>query len=129
MSFGASFMDEIFFFDSYALIEIVKGGENYSPFTKSDIVTSKLNLFELYHILLRDTDERTAKQALAKFHEFSIDFDIDAIQDASKMKLAYKRRNLSMADCVGYCLAGQLGIPFLTGDSQFQDMPNVQFVT
>ncbi|MEK6960353.1 MAG: PIN domain-containing protein [Nanoarchaeota archaeon] len=122
-------MDEIFFFDLYALLEIVKGGEKYKHFTESDMVTSRLNLFELYYILLRDTDERTALLALDKYYDFSIDFDIATIQDASKMKLTYKRRNLSMADCVGYCLAGQLGIPFLTGDCQFRDMPNVQFVT
>ena len=90
------------------------------------MVTSRLNLFELYYILLRDTDERTALLALDKYYDFSIDFDIATIQDASKMKLTYKRRNLSMADCVGYFLAGQLGIPFLTGDCQFRDMPNVQ---
>lgn len=121
-------MDEIFFFDSYALLEIIKGSEGYKQFTESDMVTSRMNLFELYYILLRDTDEKTAQQALKKYYDFSIDFDIETIQDASKMKLTYKRRNLSMADCVGYCLAGQLGIRFLTGDCQFQDMPNVQFV-
>lgn len=40
----------------------------------------------------------------------------------------YKNRRISMADAIGFTLAAKLGVPFLTGDRQFEDLPNVEFV-
>jgi PIN domain nuclease of toxin-antitoxin system len=37
-------------------------------------------------------------------------------------------KKLSTIDCVGYSVANRLKIPFLTGDREFADMSNVQFV-
>ena len=34
-----------FFFDSYAIFEILKGGKNYEKFKKCRITTTKLNIF------------------------------------------------------------------------------------
>ena len=33
-----------------------------------------------------------------------------------------------MTDCVGYVVAKRVGVKFLTGDREFKDMPNVEFV-
>jgi predicted nucleic acid-binding protein len=33
-----------------------------------------------------------------------------------------------MVDCISYALANRLGIKFLTGDMQFEGLPNVEFV-
>ncbi len=61
-------------------------------------------------------------------YPLAIDYDKNTIEMASRLKLQYKRRNLSMTDCIGYTIAKNLGIKFLTGDKEFQDLENVEFV-
>ena len=117
-----------FFFDSYAFFEILKGNNNYQHYKKCKIVTTKLNLFELYLGLLRDIDEETAEKYLETYYPFVIDFDKVIIKSAAKLKNKLNKRNISMADCIGYSLAKQLEIKFLTGDKEFESLDNVEFV-
>jgi len=120
--------DECLFFDTYAFFEILKGNPNYNEYALSGIITTKLNLFELYLGILRLVDENSAKTALDKYYAFVRDFDENVITNAAKMKKELNKRDLSMTDCIGYYLANQLGVKFLTGDEQFKDMTNVEFV-
>ena len=39
-----------------------------------------------------------------------------------------KKKKLSMTDCISYFQAKELGIKFLTGDKEFQNLENVEFV-
>jgi len=117
-----------FFFDSYAFFEIIKENQNYLPYLSAKIITTKLNLFELYHGFLKDKRNELAKVVLKKYCQFAVDFDKEVIQNGAKLKLELNRRDLSMTDCIGYEFAKQLGIRFLTGDEQFKDMENVEFV-
>ncbi len=119
---------ESFFFDTYAFYEILNGNKYYRAYVNSEIVTSKLNIFELYLIIMRDTNEEKAEEALAKYYGFCEDFDEVVIKNAVKMKRELNKRKLSMTDCIGYMMARQLGIKFLTGDEQFKDMENVEFL-
>lgn len=121
-------MPEIYFFDSYAIVEILKGSENYKKYTGSAIITTKLNLFEVFYGLLREVGENDARVFLDKYYELTVDFDRAIIEEASKLKLQYKKRNLSMVDCIGYATAKRWGIKFLTGDKEFKDFENVEFV-
>lgn len=121
-------MDELYFFDSYALFEIIKGNKNYIEYTNADLILSKLNIFELYYGLLRETDEKTAFSMLNKYYNFIIDFDKEIIEQAAKFRFLYKKSKFSMADCIGYMIAKRLGVKFLTGDKEFESMPNVEFV-
>lgn len=117
-----------FFFDSYAFFEIIKENRNFEPYLSAEIVTTKLNIFELYHGFLKYKNEELAGISLEKYYPFVVDFDEEVIKEAAKLKISLNRRDLSMADCIGYSLAKQLGIKFLTGDSQFKDLDNVEFV-
>ena len=45
-----------------------------------------------------------------------------------KLRLKHKKRDLSMTDCIGYAIAKRLGIKFLTGDKEFKDFENVEFI-
>lgn len=121
-------MDEIYFFDSYALFEIIKGNKNYANYTNANLVLSKLNIFELYYGLLKENDEKTALLMLNKYYNFIIDFDKDIIEKAAKFRSLYKKSKFSMADCIGYTIAKKLGVKFLTGDKEFEGMPSVEFV-
>lgn len=121
-------MNEKMFFDTYALIEIVKGSENYKKYRDFEIIMTKLNLFELFYIIFDRYAEGKAKEELLKNSVFAIDFDNEVIENAAKLKLMFKKQNLSMTDCIGYCVAKKLGVKFLTGDKQFEFLPDVEFV-
>src|SRR3989338_7059576 len=92
--------EDSFFFDSYAFFEILKGNNKYINYEKCKIVTSKLNIFELYLGLLRDIDGNTAGIYLHKYYQFAIDFDEQIIIAAAKLKNSLNKRNLSMTDCI-----------------------------
>lgn len=121
-------MEKIYFFDSYALFEIILGNLRYSLYTESSIVITKLNVFEVYYSLLRDMSENDAEKFLEEYYKFVIDFNEEDIKKAAKFKLENKKRNLSMTDCIGYVLAKRLGTKFLTGDKEFINLDNVEFV-
>lgn len=54
-------MTETFFFDTYAIYEIYQGSENYRPYTNCKIITTKLNLFEIYQVISRNGDGKGAR--------------------------------------------------------------------
>ena len=49
-----------YFFDSYAIIELILENKNYEKFKNSSINTSTLNLMEVYYFLLRTYNKQTA---------------------------------------------------------------------
>ena len=116
------------FFDTYAFVEIIMGNSNYLSYSNVRIITTKLNMFELYHGCLKDKNEELGEVVVQKYSSFVKDFDYEVIKEAAKLKFRLNKRDLSMTDCIGYCFAKQLGIKFLTGDKQFADMENVEFV-
>ena len=67
-------------------------------------------------------------QAKRRVSNFSIYLGDDTIFDAMKFRLKRKNQNLSYADCIGYTLAGKHNLKFLTGDKEFKNMENVEFV-
>lgn len=121
-------MAEFYYFDTYALIEIFKGNKVYDKYTNADIVLSQLNLFELFYALLKETDEKTATLILNKYYKFITDLDKTTIEQAAKFKFLYKKHKFSMVDCIGYTIANRLGVKFLTGDKEFANFENVEFV-
>ena len=124
-------MDEIktFFFDSYAFFEIVNGNLAYEPYTKSiSIITTKLNLMELHYGLLRMEGEEEANRIYEEYVRFVIEFSDEDIKEANNFRLKNKKEDLSYVDCIGYILACRNDVKFLTGDSKFRDLDNVEFV-
>ena len=118
-----------FFLDTYALYEIISGNRHYTPYlAHTSLVTTRLNLMELYYALLRTHDAATAKHYYLSFLPYCIDFPNEVIWDAMHVKYARRQKRLSYIDCVGYLLALSLHIPFLTGDRQFEGLPSVEFV-
>jgi uncharacterized protein len=118
-----------YYFDTYALYELIRGNENYKRFTSGcAIITTRLNLMELYYGLLLKDGEKTAEKYFETLKEYAVDVDDDTIKQAMKMRLAHKGSNLSYVDCIGYAISMRRGIRFLTGDREFQHMPNVEYV-
>ncbi|MBI3412552.1 MAG: PIN domain-containing protein [Candidatus Aenigmarchaeota archaeon] len=119
--------DKTYFFDSYAVIETIKGNPNYIVYKKCGVVLTKLVLFEVYFKLIKEFTEADANKFLAESYNLAADFGSDVIKYAAKFRLDNMNKNLSMTDCVGYVLSKNLGIKFLTGDEQFKSMENVEF--
>ena len=118
----------MYFFDTYAFIEMVKGNKNYLRFKSSELATSKLNLMEVYCWLLNNFSKEIADLFYDKTVQYVIDISDDAIKEAMMFRIQNKSKNLSYIDCIGYVLAKSSGLKFLTGDRQFRQMDNVEFV-
>ncbi|MBI2076118.1 MAG: PIN domain-containing protein [Candidatus Aenigmarchaeota archaeon] len=106
-------------------MEIIAGNPYYRKYTDAEIVLTKLNLFEIFYTFLKENLKK-ARFYLNKYRDFAIEFDAEIIESAGLLKKSNPR--LSMADCIGYITALKNGIKFLTGDGEFENMPNVEFV-
>ncbi len=118
----------MYFFDSYALVEIVEGNPNYATFLGHTINVSVFNIAEFIYYLLRNHDEPVAREKLAKLNANILDISESDLVEAAKFRHANKLKKYSYSDCIGYILAKRNGILFLTGDKEFEGMGNVEFV-
>lgn len=121
-------IEEVYFFDSYAVMEIAYENQNYKDYSDKNPVLTKLNLFEIFYHILRESGEEDANKVFQKYFSFAVDFNENVIKEAARFRLEHKKRNLSMTDCIGYIIAKKLGIKFLTGDKEFENLDNVEFV-
>ncbi len=118
-----------YFWDTYALYGAIDGRLSYSNYKKDVVImTTKMNLMELHYILLSKFGKEIADHYYSCFSEFAIDIDDELIKKANGFRLAFKNRKFSYIDCLGYIMAKLRGAKFLTGDSQFKDLENVEFV-
>lgn len=127
-SSGKIKMDDAYFFDTYAILEILKKNDKYLKYKDSKIVLTIFNLVELHYQILREFGEELANKILDEYSEFAMNVDIDIIKEANKFKLLHKKQKMSAPDVVGYKMAKKLGIKFLTGDKEFENLENVEFV-
>ena len=118
-----------YFFDTYAIFEMIHNNKNYLYYTKNiGIITTKLNLMELHYRLIALYGKDIANKAYERFKNFCVEIDDDVIKEANKFKLINKKRRLSYIDCIGYMIARYRNVRFLTGDIQFKNLDNVEFV-
>jgi hypothetical protein len=121
----------MYFYDSYAIIEIAKGNPRYLPYQKGDGLTSKLNLLEVYYVLLQQGYEALAESCFNTRLDEAIDFPGDLIPTVAKFRhseLGRTGRRFSYIDSLGYVYARSSGYTFLTGAHEFEGLPDVEFV-
>tara|TARA_Y100000310_G_C20698903_1_gene827845 strand:- start:3599 stop:3961 length:363 start_codon:yes stop_codon:yes gene_type:complete len=114
-----------YFFDTYALIELHNANPNYEKYKGAAIITTKMNLMEFHFGVLREMGKYVADIQMGNLNNFVVEFDLDQIKFANHLK--YKFRKLSYIDCLGYIVALNNGVPFVTGDEGFKELPNVEF--
>ena len=117
-----------YFFDTYAIMEVVKGNHSYEPFKGAEAFTSVLNLTELHYHVTRQLGLELANSLIRKWSRRVISFSNDDIEEMTKFKLVNSKKKFSLPDLLGYILALRYGLKFLTGDEGFRNMPNVEFV-
>ena len=120
-----------FFLDTYAMVEYLRGNQNYHKyFSSTTLTTSVLSLIELYFMVLREYGEEIADNAYGAFRQYQAEISEEDIKQGMKLKLRMKlnKTALSYADALGYVMAERLGVKYLTGDTAFKTLPNVEFI-
>lgn len=119
-------MAEKYFFDTYALFEILAGNPKYEKYKDAGIITTIFNLAEFNYNLKKEMSKEKADSYTSDYEDFIISVEVDDLMKAIDLKS--KKRNLSIPDAVGYIIAQKQKVKFLTGDSDFEGMKNVEFV-
>ncbi|MEK6859321.1 MAG: PIN domain-containing protein [Nanoarchaeota archaeon] len=118
-----------YFFDSYAIIELMKGNPNYAKYVFEEVTITVFNLTEIYFSALNTQTEDVAEEIYNKYKESVVKLTDKIIQEAMKFrKKVYKDKKISYADAIGYTHALKNNMIFLTGDKEFKDLDNVEFV-
>lgn len=121
--------NETLFYDTYALYEVALASNNYKKFSQGfNVITTIMNLYELYYTFLKEDKKETAEELLNNLKNNCVEINEQHIKNASIFRLRQIKRRVSFIDCLGYAIAKDLGIKFLTGDKEFENLPNVLFV-
>lgn len=119
----------LFFADSYAVIEYLKKNKNYIKyFEENEIITTKLNLMEVYYSALIENDKNYADKVYSSLLPLCTEIHDETIREAMIFKLSKRKTNISYVDAIGYQTAKENGVLFLTGDKEFKGLENVEFV-
>lgn len=122
-------LDNAFYFDTYALVEIAQGSQNYAKYREGvKIMTNKLNLMEFAYFLFRINKPEKVELVFKDYLKYNVEPSANALVEATKLKFIHRKMKLSYADCLGYITAKENKVKFLTGDEKFKGMPNVEFV-
>lgn len=113
------------FLDAYAIMEILDANPDFTPFL-DDSVTSVHHLYEIHIGVARLRDEETADEAYDAFRPRAVHPSDEDIRLASRLKR--ERRSWSQADALGYAMARNRDLVFVTGDKGFEGVEHVEFV-
>ena len=117
-----------YFFDSYAIIEMINQSQNFFKYADEQIIITLLNLIEVTQYSLTHHGEIKARKVCDALSKCVADVSNDNIIKAVKFRNDNKPKSFSYADSVGYIYAKSNNLTFLTGDDAFKTMPNVEFV-
>lgn len=114
--------------DTYALVEINNGNPKFASLLTEDAVITDIIMAEFYGYLYRKYDLRTADYWHRRLSFFCQPVSRDIMIKAVRFKVDNSKEDLSFFDCVGYIFAVENGMKFVTGDEEFKDKPQVEFV-
>lgn len=118
-----------YFWDSYAIIEIENGNEKYLKYSEYPIILTIFNLIEVYWVILNQIGEKEANKIYEEYRSAVVNVDDEILKEAIKFrKKVYKNKKISYIDAIGYIYSLKNNLVFLTGDKEFEDLDNVEFV-
>lgn len=118
--------EAVFFFDTYALFEVMRGNPTYAPYVNLGAITTIFNIAELNYGLKKEMSVRAADELTAEYEPLIVEVTSEDVKKAMTFRL--KHKDMSIPDVIGYIVAQRYGVPFLTGDEDFKDMIDVEFV-
>jgi len=121
-------MSKNYFFDSYSIIELIRGNPNYEFVKEKIVITGVMNLAEVYYSLLLENQKETADSIIKKINFQFLDSNPEIVIESAFLRYRLKKLELSYVDCLGYVLALRNNLLFLTGDKEFENLENVEFV-
>lgn len=116
--------------DSSAWLEYFADGPNTRHFsstikTSGQLVVPTITLYEVFKVVLRESDENAALQACAAMQKgLVIDLNSKLALAASKLSLLH---NLPMADAVILATAREHGATLWTQDAHFKEVAGVKY--
>ena len=121
-----------YFLDTYTLIEITKDNPRCKKFSSiKENVTGNLNLMELYYYSAREFGIDTAERDYMLFDPIKISYSEETMKRAMEIRVKLRRDKklkLSYADAIGYQIALENNLQFVTGDGAFKELENVEFI-
>ena len=118
----------MYFFDAYAIIEIIKGNSEYEKFKEESFITNTLHLAEVFYSLMKEFDRKTAESVLKDLDLNFVEISEEIAIEAATFRYNNKQKDISYADCIGYITALKNRLKFLTGDKEFENLREVEFV-
>jgi len=116
------------FYDTYALYAIAMGQQGYARYAKGfRILTTLMNVYELYYSLCKEGAKDLAEAYFLRLQSCCVQFDPETVRNAALFRLKNMSHKFSYIDCLGYAVAREHKVPFLTGDKEFRDMHSVEF--
>lgn len=120
-------MDDIFLYDTYALVEIFNKNPKYEAYIDKDIIINEFIFAEFcYKLFLYGVEN--AQEYIEEIVTAVMIPTNGVIEKAMLFRAKNKHKKMSVTDCISYLQAKELGIKFLTGDKEFENMDNVEFV-
>ena len=120
-------MTETFVYDTYALIELLKDNPNYRKYADEKAIINEFIFAEFCYQLIKD-NEKDRGEYLNEVAPAVVTPSPKLIKEALEFRYKNKKKKMSMTDCISYLQAKNLGIKFLTGDKEFENLENVEFV-
>ena len=117
-----------YYCDSYAIIALAESDPSYDNYQSIEIITSVLNIGEIYQIILRKKGKEKADGWFKEINFKLLEITPDVIVGAIYFRHLHKKEDISLLDAVGYKLSLKHKLKFITGDQQFENLPNVEFV-
>ena len=113
--------------DTYALVEILNGNPRFAEYLSSDFVLTDLTLAEFYAVLLREEGEKVADYWFKKLERYALPVVKEILIEAIKFRYEHRKQDISFFDAAGYIFSVKNGYYFVTGDKEFEKLPNVEF--
>ncbi|MFA5247398.1 MAG: PIN domain-containing protein [Candidatus Micrarchaeia archaeon] len=116
-----------YFFDSYAIIEIMVGNPAFDKYKTERLITTEICFAETYYALLR-MNWPDVRSVLSYLKADIIEPTRNDWFTAMEYRMSRKADRISPADALGYTLSRKNGLKFLTGDEKFKDIPGVEYL-
>jgi len=116
-----------YFFDTYALVELIKRNPKFMPYGEYPLITTILNKIELYWWALNFNGEELGRIILNSISDVQ-EIPDEVIESAMRFRKEHRKKDFVYADAIGYAFARKHNLLFLTGNRQFRDLPGVEFV-